>query len=232
MKLLLISPEGHDERELPALPRLFALGLAHYHLRKPAPDRTRLAAWLRALPAEFHPRIILHTHHELAADFAVGGLHFRDSAGRAGPPGPPRTSSVPPSQSGAPGGRALPQPLTSRACHDLNSLRAALGSFSRILLSPIFRSFSKPGQAPSPELAHAAIAAALAARTAAERRTEVVALGGIDAARLPTCRALGFDAAALLGAVWLRPDPVAAYQHLLSTTGSSDSVPSVSSVVK
>lgn len=214
MKLLLISPEDHDERELPALPRLFALGLAHYHLRKPEWDRARLAAWLRALPAEFHPRIILHTHHELAADFAVGGLHFR------------RSTDIP-----VRAFRSSP-PFTSRACHDLGTLRAALGHHDRILLSPIFPSLSKPGHAPSPALAHTAIAAALAARTTAERRTEVVALGGIDAARLPTCRALGFDAAALLGAVWLRPDPVAAYQHLLSTTGSSDSVPSVSSVVK
>ena len=82
MKLLLISPESDDARELPALPRLFAAGLAHYHLRKPSWDRARLADHLRAIPAEFHPRIILHRHHDLAAEFALAGLHFRE-IGRA-----------------------------------------------------------------------------------------------------------------------------------------------------
>lgn len=192
VKLLLISPEDHDEREFPALPRLFAAGLSHYHLRKPAWDRARLAAFLHTLPAEFHPRLILHTHHDLAADFTIGGLHQRENSASA------------------------THAFTSRACHDLASLRASLGRCSRILLSPIFPSLSKPGRNPPPTLSHTAIAAALAARTANERRTEAVALGGIDATRLPACRALGFDAVAVLGAVWRQPDPVAAFTELLA----------------
>ena len=201
MKLLLISPEGHDERELPALPRLFSTGLAHYHLRNPSWDRAPHATHLRTLPAEFHPRIVLHTHHDLASDFALGGLHFRD-AGRAGPPGPPRCPSAP--------------TFTSRACHDLSSLLLSLGHCSRILLSPIFPSLSKPGHAPTSALAHATISFALEARRPEQRRTEVVALGGINATRIPACRALGFDTAAVLGAVWLQPDPVAAFTELLA----------------
>lgn len=217
VKLLVISPEDHDERELPALSRLFAAGLAHYHLRKPAWERARLAAFLHSLPADFHPRIILHTHHDLAADFALGGLHFSDSAtGRAGPLGPPRMSTMLQMQSGAPSGRALPAILTSRACHDLDSLRAAFGRVSRVLLSPVFPSLSKPGHAPDARLPHATVALTLANRSPAERRTEVVALGGIDASRLAACRGLGFDAVAVLGAVWLRPDPVTAFNELLA----------------
>ena len=217
MKILVISPESEDARELSALPRLFDAGLSHYHVRKPTWDRARLATFLRVLPAESHPRLVLHTHHDLATEFALGGLHFRDSVGRAGPPGPPRTSA-PQTQSGA---------FTSRACHDLPSLLASLGHCSRILVSPIFPSLSKPGHNPSSSLPHATLSFALEARSPAQRRTEVVALGGIDATRLPACRALGFDAVAVLGAVWMQPDPVAAFQHLLSV-----SVPSVSSVVK
>ena len=192
VKLLLISPEDHDEREPPALPRLFASGLAHYHVRKPSWDRARLAAFLRALPAEFHPRIILHTHHELADDFAVGGLHERERTGSAR------------------------HALISRACHDLAALRAAFGQASRVLLSPVFPSISKPGHAPDSRLPRAAIALALAQRTPSERRTEVIALGGVNAARLEHCRALHFDGAAVLGAVWLQPDPVAAFTELLA----------------
>ncbi len=188
MKLLLISPENHDERELPALPRLFALGLAHYHLRKPAWDRARLAVHLGAIPSEFHPRIVLHSHHELSAEFSVGGLHHPEKCHQSGDT----------------------FPFLSRACHDLPTLRALLPVPQRLLLSPIFPSLSKPGHGPAFD--HEALRAALAV----PRRAEVVALGGIDASRLPACRALGFDAAAVLGAVWLAPDPIAAFSDLLA----------------
>lgn len=210
MKLLLISPEDHDERELPALPRLFADGLAHYHLRKPAWDRARLTAHLRAIPAEFHPRLILHTHHDLSSDFSVGGLHHRDTGIPA--------CAVPPPASPARTNRnvCVTHAFTSRACHDLPSLLLSLGHCSRILLAPLFPSLSKPGHGPSPSLAHSTVAFALEARPASQRGTEVVALGGIDAGRLPACRALGFDGAAVLGAVWLRPDPVTAFADLLA----------------
>ena len=192
MKLLLISPEDRDEREVPALSRLFAAGLEHYHVRKPAWPRDRLAGWLRTVPAEFHPRLVLHTHHELAEEFPLGGLHERENTASA------RHAFI------------------SRACHDLPSLRAALGRVSRVLLSPVFPSISKPGHRPDERLSRAAIALALSQRTAAERRTGVFALGGVGVARLEHCRALGFDGAAILGAVWLQPDPVAAFAELLA----------------
>ena len=229
MNLLLISPEDHDERELLALPRLFAAGLAHYHLRKPAWDRARLAAHLYAIPAEFHPRLVLHTHHDLAADFALGGLHFRDSAWHGRPAHDPTWHGH---LARDPSHPSPPRPFTSRACHDLPALLQSLGHCSRILLSPIFPSLSKPGHNPPPALSRSTISFALEARSPEQRRTEVAALGGIDAARLPACRSLGFDAAAVLGAVWRQPDPVAAFQHLLSVSDSSVSVLSVSSVVK
>lgn len=191
MKLLLISPDSDDARELPALPRLFAAGLAHYHLRKPAWDRARLAAHVRAIPAEFHPRLVLHTHHDLAAEFTLGGLHHRGK------------TDIPVRSFPAP-------PLTSLPIHDLPALRATLSLPVRLLLSPIFPSLSKPGHAPAFD--HADLRAVLAP----PHRAEVIALGGIDASRLADCRALGFDGAAALGAVWLSPDPVAAFTELLA----------------
>ncbi len=184
MKLIVISPEADDARELPALARFFAAGLAHYHLRKPAWDRGRLVAHLRAIPAEFHPHIVLHSQHDLAADFALG-VHNA--------PGPsPRAR------------------LRSRAVHTLVALRDLLGTPERLLFSPVFPSISKPGHGPAFD--HDELRAALAP----PRRAEVIALGGIDSSRLAACRALGFDGAAVLGAVWQSPDPVAAFTDLLA----------------
>ena len=186
MKLIVISAESEDARELAVLAQLFAAGLTHYHLRKPAWSRTQLAACLRAVPEEFHSRLVLHSHHDLAAEFAIGGLHFRDADG---PPSPL---------------------LRSRAVHDLATLRTALDRYDRLLFSPVFPSLSKPGRTPDPRIA----ASDLRAILALPRRTEVFALGGIHASRVSACRDLGFDGVAVLGAVWQSADPVRAFHDL------------------
>jgi thiamine-phosphate pyrophosphorylase len=55
------------------------------------------------------------------------------------------------------------------------------------------------------------------------RRAEVIALGGIDAARLPVCRALGFDGVAVLGSVWQAADPLKAFSELQTLAGRTRS---------
>lgn len=206
MKLIVISPEAEDAREHAVLAQLFAAGLTSYHLRKPTWTREQLAAWLRALPVEFHPRIVLHTHHDLAAEFALGGLHERE-AGRAGPLGLPVGQASAARPTSAPSGRALPR---SRAVHDVDTLRALLDVYDRLLVSPVFASISKADHAPDARLGHDDLRAALAL----PRRTEVFALGGIDASRISACRELGFDGVAVLGAVWLAADPLRVFNEL------------------
>ena len=196
MKLIVISPEAEDAREHTVLAQLFAAGLTSYHLRKPAWSRAQLADWLRTLPAEFHPRIVLHTHHDLAGEFTLGGLHGRDDA--------------------QPKSNPIGYSLRSRAVHDLPALRASLNDYDRLLVSPIFPSFSKPGYGSSSTLPGSDLRAVLAL----PRRAEVIALGGIDASRIPACRELGFDGVAVLGAVWQASDPVAAFSMIRAVCGS------------
>ncbi len=186
MKLIVISPESEDAREQTVLAQLFTAGLTDYHLRRPAWSRTQLAACLRAIPTEYHPRIVLHSHHDLAAEFKIGGLHFRDTDG---PPSPL---------------------LCSRAAHDLATLRASFDRYDRLLFSPVFPSLSKPGRLPDPRIAPSDLRAILAL----PRRAEVIALGGIDASRVAECRELGFDGVAVLGAIWQVADPVRAFHEL------------------
>ncbi|MDF3058274.1 MAG: hypothetical protein K0R17_2489 [Rariglobus sp.] len=188
MKLIVISPEAEDVREHAVLAELFAAGLTDYHLRKPTWTREQLAAFLRVLPAGFHPRIVLHTHHDLATEFALGGLHDRDR---------PKAQS-----------NLLGYFVRSRAVHDVVTLRASLDCYDRVLFSPVFPSVSKSGYLPS--FAPADLRSALAL----PRRAEVIALGGIDASRIPACRDLGFDGVAVLGAIWQAADPVRAFNEL------------------
>jgi thiamine-phosphate pyrophosphorylase len=190
MKLIVISPEAEDAREHAVLARLFAAGLMGYHLRKPTWSREQVAMWLRTLPAELHPRIVLHTHHDLANEFAVGGVHERDEHN-------PKRNPI---------GYAF----RSRAVHDVATLRESLGRYDRLLVSPVFPSISKPGHAPDVRLDRDALRSALAL----PRRAEVIALGGIDVSRIPGCRELGFDGVAVLGAIWQAADPLRAFNEL------------------
>jgi thiamine-phosphate pyrophosphorylase len=200
MKLVVISPEHDDPRESAALGDLFAAGLERYHVRKPAWSREKLAAWLRALPSEWRARIVLHSHHDLVAELGLGGVHFRDEVGR-GVPAEPRLT-----EDGSPN--------LSRSCHELASLRAALGHYDSVFFSPVFPSLSKPGHGPSADFPFTALAAILATRTEPERRTAVLALGGITAETAPRALALGFDGVAVLGAIWQAADPVRAFLEI------------------
>lgn len=195
MKLVVISPERDDPRELAVLGELFAAGLERYHVRKPHATRAQFEAWLRTLPREWRARLVLHQHHELADALELGGVHFRDEGARVPPNAPhPR--------------------ITSRSCHDLATLRTALGRYDAVFLSPIFPSLSKPGHAPRADFPFAELTALLARRTPDERRTAALALGGIMSETAPRALALGFDGVAALGAIWSAPDPVHAFAEL------------------
>ncbi|MFA6961617.1 MAG: thiamine phosphate synthase [Opitutaceae bacterium] len=196
MALIVISPEAEDPCEHAVLAQLFAAGLASYHLRKPTWSRDQLVAWLRALPVEFHSRIVLHTHHDLAGEFTLGGVHERETAN--------------------PNCHLIGDNLRSRAVHDLPQLRASIDGYDRLLVSPIFPAFSKPGYGPTEKLPEAELRAALAL----PRRAEVIALGGIDSSRIQVCRELGFDGVAVLGAIWQAADPVAAFSSIQKNCGS------------
>lgn len=195
MKLVVLSPEHDDPRETAVLGALFAAGLERYHVRKPHWPAEKLGAWLRALPAEWRPRLVLHSHHEFVAELGLGGRHWRDDGS-------------------APSMPSAGEGLTSRSCHDLVALRAVLGNYDSVFFGPVFPSFSKPGHGRRGDFSADKLSILLAQRTSVERRTAVLALGGVTAERLPRCRELGFDGVAVLGAVWQSINPVAAFSEI------------------
>jgi thiamine-phosphate pyrophosphorylase len=212
MHLVVISPEHDHPHEFAVLGELFAAGLERYHVRKPHAPAAQLEAWLRRVPAEWRSRLVLHQHHELVDALGLGGRHWRDDGtmhevGRGVPAEPWRAASATaqPEASPYPG-------FTSRSCHDLPTLRAALGNYDSVFFGPVFPSISKPGHGPRPDLSHPEISSVLANRTAAQRRTAILALGGITADTAPRALALGFDGVAVLGAIWEAADPVRAFQ--------------------
>jgi thiamine-phosphate pyrophosphorylase len=184
MRIIVISPDALDLREIPVMEGLFAAGLERYHVRKPAWSLAETEAWLRALPVNWRPRIVLHQHHELVKMLGLAGRHEKGESQRA---------------SG-----------TSRSCHDLVSLRRYLRAFDQVLFGPIFPSISKQGYGPAPDFPWNELTSVLKGRGSQEK-ADVLAIGGVTAEGLERCHELGFDGAAVLGALWESPDPVAAY---------------------
>jgi len=203
MKLVIISPESDEPREQAVLAELFAAGLERYHVRKPHWSQEKLKAWLANVPADWRVRLVLHQHHELALEYGFGGVHFKDSEGRARPLGAPRQTDGP---------ALAPYLFTSRSCHDLTALGVVLGRYDAVFFSPVFPSISKVGYRPTVDLGK--VAERLANRTDDERKTSVIALGGITAANASRCAELGFDGVAVLGELWQAPEPLKIFDQL------------------
>ncbi len=189
MKIIVISPEAADPREVPAMDGFLSSGLERYHLRKPSWSGPQIEAWLGALPPQWLGRIILHGHAPLARRLGLGGWHDRDV---------PQVSSP---------------AAFSRSCHDLGSLRRSLPLHPQLIFGPVFESITKPGYGPGAAFPWEELRGILTApRSPADAR--VLAIGGITAERLERCAGLGFDGAAVLGAVWNEADPVRAYARI------------------
>jgi thiamine-phosphate pyrophosphorylase len=184
MQIVVISPEAEDPRELRAMEGLFAAGLERYHVRKPSWTAAVLESWLVRLPREWSARIVLHGHGPLAGRLGLAS-HDRDEPGVPAAPG------------------------SSRSCHSVPTLLRHMPHYRSILFGPVFPSLTKPGYGPAANFPWEELKAVLARRSPGDAR--VLAVGGITSPRLARCRDLGFEGAALLGAVWNEGNPVAAY---------------------
>ncbi|AMJ67926.1 thiamine phosphate synthase [Hymenobacter sp. PAMC 26628] len=196
MQLLVITPPTTAAVEPRVAGALLAAGLTALHVRKPGAPFQKLVAYIEAIPKEFHSRLVLHNYHELVPRYGLRGAHL--PAGRAaGPPLWPPGSGF----------------TLSTSFHSLAEVAQHRRRYDYVFLSPVFDSRSKPGYGAAFNLG--ALPGALARwATRPGYQPRVLALGGIAAANLGAVREMGFAGAAVLGAVWQSPDPVATFQTL------------------
>jgi thiamine-phosphate pyrophosphorylase len=179
LKLIAITTETFFESEAETVNLLFENGLEVLHLRKPYASQEEMDVFIKQINADFHSRIVVHDHHDLAESYDLKGIHFnRRNRVDKGTRFSERRLSV------------------SCSCHSLEEVTES--SFcDYVFLSPIFDSLSKMGykQAFMPQQL-------LEAKERKIIDEKVIALGGITTKNIPEVRRYGFGGVAVLGALW------------------------------
>lgn len=203
MKYIVITRPEFFVGEAAEVTHLFECGLERLHLRKPGSAKAECRRLLDEIPAAYHPRIVLHDHYALLADYNLCGPHLNA-----------RNPVAPAGWTGH----------VSTGCHSFDELRQCRTEgaptadgrrlpYTYIALSPIYDSTSKAGY-------RAAFTAdeLRGAQSAGLIDHRVMALGGIRPDRIEAVRALGFGGVMVLGDAWQRPVP-----SILSIAGSDPS---------
>lgn len=76
MELLVISSSKNSATEPEIVTKMFEAGLRTFHLRKPKYSTRKLAEYIEKIPAHFHNRIVIHSHHNLLFKYNLKGVHF------------------------------------------------------------------------------------------------------------------------------------------------------------
>jgi thiamine-phosphate pyrophosphorylase len=198
MQLILFSTPVLGSTESALLPLFFEKGLRYFHVRKPGASLTQLRDYLLHIPAEFHSHVVIHDHYELAHEFKLKGIHLPEERRKEYESGKKQFPVL---------------PIISTSFHSLSELQEQKILYPYVFLSPIFNSISKKEYTAAfdKEPLRRAIAAY-------KKRTDfsaLIALGGIEAKCWEEVQALGFDGAAVLGAVWNSSDPLKAFSDLM-----------------
>jgi thiamine-phosphate pyrophosphorylase len=192
MKIVVISQPKIVENEHETIRQLFEAGLETLHIRKPRLRTQQLHDFIQKIPAQFHDRLIIHSHHKLAAKFNLKGIHYtrlhleptfrnwwRQKVLRLSKQNLVRTSSH----------------NKLATLYDKSSI-----PFDYVFLSPIFDSITGKFQSGFYEDS---------IRAAVQKTgVRIVARGGIDVTRIEKVNELGFYGMALYTCLWKSEDPV------------------------
>ena len=178
MKWITITSPEFLSGEATFIGKLFLQGLDLLHLRKPEASLEAYKQLLLQIPEQWHSRIVLHEHFELAEEYKLHGIHLNR-----------RCSVVPNAYHGS----------ISCSCHTIEEVITQKDSKNYVFLSPIFDSISKVGY-------HAAFSPTSLKQAAVENVIDekVIALGGITANNIPLVKEWHFGGVALLGDIWKR----------------------------
>lgn len=158
------------------------------HLRKPLSDSAAYETLLSAIHSEYHGRVVIHQHYELADHYALKGIHFTENDRKTG-----QTNNQ----------------LVSTSFHSLDTARTEGTAYEYFFCSPVFNAISKSGYTTTENWN--------ITQENQPFREKAVALGGIDLSKREIIGTYGFTHVAFHGAVWQTKDPEIALHKLYTT---------------
>lgn len=194
-KILIITPENVISREGTLINALFEAGLEVLHIRKPGLPKVEIQNLINSISADFHSRVVIHSHYELVHDFHLKGIHLPEKLRK----------------------EALTNEtlkVISTSFHKLEDITNENKHFEYAFLSPVFESISKQGY--HPFLAIQQIKSFLAHPIP----FPLIALGGISDKNVMQVREMGFSGAACIGYIWESQNPVEQFNKLIKVLTS------------
>jgi thiamine monophosphate synthase len=193
LKIVLISKPEPFLGETELINQIMQVGSFNFHLRKKSLDEKEVRKIIYKIQPEFYPRIVIHQGFEMEKEFGLGGIHLPENERH-------NYERL----------KAEEHKIISTSIHRLNEFDALRRNFRYIFFSPLFPSISKPDA--KPLYAADEIKEQL---KEIKNKSNLFALGGIDAGRLEDVRALGFEGLGLLGYIWESKSPVKTFQEFL-----------------
>jgi|LauGreDrversion4_2_1035121.scaffolds.fasta_scaffold391548_2 thiamine-phosphate pyrophosphorylase len=187
MELILVSDFSPIVNEHQLLNQLFSNGLEVFHLRKRDYTLQQMMDYIQAIPAEFHPRIVIHSHFQLLSYFNLKGVHFNKQY----------TLQHFKNEASEDLYNLVSLKHISLSVHSLNDILKLDREYNYVFISPVFDSISNRGY--NAKIKIKTFQKFLETRN---RKVKVIALGGIKEENIPLAFATGFDGVAMLGYIW------------------------------
>ena len=187
--LIVISDSDFRTGEAQIVNQLFLSGLDLFHIRKYGTDEKSLVKWIEGIDPEYHSRLVLHHDHVWGRSIGLNRFHYSERDREAW-----KTQNW--------SGKSRKE-VYSTSVHILEEFNELPAHFAYAFLSPVFDSISKTD--------YKAVKFDLENRQ--NTQTKLIGLGGIAADNVAQVIQMGFDGAALLGAIWNHSDPINAYNH-------------------
>mgnify|MGYP000586446145 CR=1 FL=1 len=200
MELTLLTQKGFVEDEATHLTSLFKAGLEVLHLKKSNWSTHEIEELIQDIPKEFHGKIIIHGHYNLALKYKLKGIHLRRKH-RA-----PKLSN-----------RfkwawlKLRQPglVICTTFHGIQSLKENQTRFDYAFLGSVFNSHSHFSQNEEAGIN-------LLKSIIRNANIPIYALGGVNRERVPLVEAAGFTGYGVCRAIWQSDkSPTQAYTDLV-----------------
>ena len=150
------------------------------------------------LDPKYMERIVLHTFHDLAMEYSLGGIHLSERQRKRCLQSREQVDFLT---------KQLGHLKLSSSFHALVDLQFAPKIYQYAFISPVFDSVSKPHHVSTfnrDELANMVCNAT----------NHIIALGGITPERIADCDDMGFYGVGVLGSVWRSPNPIAAFRAI------------------